>query len=414
MDQPTLNEILLSASLRHQISLRRYTKAQIKKILAMAERADADLAKALRQHLVELSGKPLDLKGRRMQAVLKDIRVMRDQMIIAMSKETKDALRKLAEIEHEHERKLMVEILPVEFSVATVSLERLHAAVFDQPFASGKVLDQWFETLKTADQAKLVETIQLGLVQGQTVDQMVRTVVGTKKNNYADGILAITRRNAEAVVRTGINHASNAAREQIWTANESVIFALKWTATLDGRTSAVCRARDGAVVAVGNNVLPKDAKVLEPPGARPPAHPNCRSVMVAVLSAEGIADGIGDRPFVTDLRTRKQREVDFRADAKASVGEAAWKELTAAERNALIKDIKSSWAETYVGTVPADVTYSKWLKKQSQSFQEDILGVKKAQLFRSGKLELDEFVDITGKELTLDQLKALHPEAFGV
>lgn len=413
MEQKTLNDLLFDATLRHQVSLRRYTKAQVKKILAMLEKADADLAQKLRKHLIEIAGKPIDLKGRRMQAIIKDIHVMRDEISIQLEKQTVEDLRKLAEVESTHEHKLLVELLPVEFSVASVTAEAVFAAVVDRPFAQGKTLSQWFETLRTYDQTKLIETIQLGLVQGQTVDDMVRTVVGTKKNNYADGILAITRRNAEAVVRTGINHVSNAAREQIWQANDSLIFALRWTSTLDGRTSAICRSRDGALAPVGNNVLPKDAKVLEPSGARPPAHPNCRSVIIAVLSADGIADSLGDRPFVSDTRTRKQREIDFRAEAKTAMGDK-WKTMSVADRNDVIKSIKRDWTAKNVGQVPSVTTYDKWLRNQSKQFQEDVLGVKKAQLYRSGKLKLDEFVDHSGRELTLDELAKLHPEAFGV
>lgn len=412
MEQKTLNELLFDATLRHQVSLRRYTKAQVKKILAMLEKADADLAQKLRKHLLELAGKPIDLKGRRMQAIIKDIHVMRDEISLKIEKQTVEDLRALADVESTHEQKLLIELLPVEFSVATVSAEALYAAVIDRPFAQGKTLSQWFETLRTYDQTKLIETIQLGLVQGQTVDDMVRTVVGTKKNNYADGILAITRRNAEAVVRTGINHVSNAAREQIWQANDSLIYALRWTSTLDGRTSAICRSRDGALVPVGNNTLPADAKVLEPSGARPPAHPNCRSVIIAVLSADGIADSLGDRPFVSDTRTRKQREIDFRAEAQTAMGDK-WKTMSAADRNDVIKSIKRDWTAKNVGQVPSVTTYDKWLRTQSKQFQEDVLGVKKAQLYRSGKLKLDEFVDHSGRELTLDELAKLHPEAFG-
>src|SRR5690606_30137879 len=53
----------------------------------------------------------------------------------------------------------------------------------------------------------------------------------------------------------------------------------------------------------------------------------------------------------------------------------------------------------------ADVSYDEWLREQPIQVQEDVLGIAKAKLFRVGELKLDRFVDYTGKELTLEQLK---------
>lgn len=57
-------------------------------------------------------------------------------------------------------------------------------------------------------------------------------------------------------------------------------------------------------------------------------------------------------------------------------------------------------------------SYSDWLKRQPEAVQNDILGVRKAQLFRSGKLTLDRFTDSAGRVLTLEQLKKRDGAAF--
>ena len=205
-------------------------------------------------------------------------------------------------------------------------------------------------------------------------------------------------------MRTGVNHISNVSREAVWDANSSVITALRWTATLDGRTSAICRGRDGAVAPVGSNPLPAGARKLEPPGARPPAHVNCRSVMIAILYGQGIADILVDRPFVRDTRTRKFREKDFRTETREAIGADGWKALSVQERNAAINNSKRVWAERVTGRVPASQTYDEWLRRQPKEFQDDVLGIKKAGAFRGG-LHLDQFLDANGRELTLTQLK---------
>lgn len=237
-------------------------------------------------------------------------------------------------------------------------------------------------------------------------------VVGTRGNRFSDGILAINRRSAEAVVRTAVNHVSNAAREAFWQENEEVIQAVRWTSTLDGRTSAICRGRDGRFAPVGDDELPSSLPRLKPENARPPAHPNCRSVMVAVVDALAIAEQVPDRPFVRDPRTRRQREIDFRADARSNIGRSAWSRLSEAQRRAEIAKIKRAWARKNIGRVPGTLSYNDWLKRQPVSFQNEVLGITKAKLFRNGDITLDQFLDRRGNELTLEQLALTKPELF--
>ena len=57
-------------------------------------------------------------------------------------------------------------------------------------------------------------------------------------------------------------------------------------------------------------------------------------------------------------------------------------------------------------------TYNGWLKAQSASVQDDILGKTKGRLFRKGELTGDRFVNRAGQEYTLEQLKAKDAEAW--
>jgi len=64
------------------------------------------------------------------------------------------------------------------------------------------------------------------------------------------------------------------------------------------------------------------------------------------------------------------------------------------------------------GQVAGDQTYNEFLRKQDASFQDDVLGVTKARLFRKGELPVDRFVDNKGREYTLDELKRRESEAW--
>lgn len=63
--------------------------------------------------------------------------------------------------------------------------------------------------------------------------------------------------------------------------------------------------------------------------------------------------------------------------------------------------------------VKPEETYSSWLKRQPAKFQDDVLGKERAELFRSGKLEIRQFVDSKFRPLSLAELGAkfnLDPE----
>jgi hypothetical protein len=63
------------------------------------------------------------------------------------------------------------------------------------------------------------------------------------------------------------------------------------------------------------------------------------------------------------------------------------------------------------GQVPEAETYQTWLKKKSAAFQDEILGPTRGKLFREG-LSLDRFVDQSGKEYTLKQLRSKDSTMF--
>lgn len=302
------------------------------------------------------------------------------------------AVPRLAETAQE--LKVLEAATPVKVRFTQVELDQLRAIVLSRPF-QGRLLKDWYKGLEAADQRRLRQAIQLGMAEGESVDQIVRRIVGTRKKRYADGGLAISRRDAQAVVRTAVNHVSNKAREQVWEANSDITPALIWVATLDGRTTPICRARDGRGAPVGGNELPPNLLPLTPPGARPPAHFNCRSTMAAYIDGVGL---VGQRPFVVGTRTPKRREIDFRAEARRT--------------GRPIQDIRAAWAAKHIGRVPARTTYQEFLFRQTASFQDEVLGPTRGKLFRTGGLKVYEFVDRGGNQLTLAELADARPGAF--
>lgn len=394
------NQDIFDAQLRHEIAVRRFTAREVRQALEILDRANKDLRAQLAVRLVE--GETTTTL--RFKEMLKDIRVLRKELFKKLRQTNRKSMVDLAKMEQKFTKQIVELNLPVQLDLNTVSAGQLNALVKTKPFAGGansaRTLQKWWKGLEAADATRITESLQLGVVQGESIQQIASRV---------NGVVGLTRANAEAVVRTAVNHTVNTSREAFFNANSDIVSALRWTATLDGRTSAICRARDGHFAPLSGNPEGKvPSPLLDPPGARPPAHPSCRSLMTTVLSPEGIADIMPPKPFVRDARTRKFRERDFRKEARLNVGAKKWKRMSVSQRNGLIKKNRLSWAQKNIGQVPGKTNYDQWLRRQPAKFQNEVLGIGKGKMFRKG-LKLDQFVDRKGKEFTLDELSEQFP-----
>jgi SPP1 gp7 family putative phage head morphogenesis protein len=380
---PTWNQELYDRTVRNLIYLRRYSAGEARRVEKQLAKAEKDLVARLGAKLAPLAGAAYPntkLAKKRLQVMLKEVRELRAQTWARIREDQTAVLKTLAKDEARREAGSIRDSAPIVFDVVSPPLGRAAAAALAKPF-QGQLLSGWFDQLEAGDRRRVESAIVLGITEGEEVGAIVRRLRAEL------GPLAVARRDAAGIVRTAVNHVSEAAREEVWKANSDIIDGLRWTSVLDGRTSAVCRARDGKVYPVGE-------------GPRPPAHFSCRSVMVAVISGVG---AVGTRATVTDTRTGERRQTDFKAEAR---------------RTGLpLAEVRSRWAKENVGSVPAEETYDGFLRRQSAAFQNRVLGNAKGKLFRDGGLTADRFVDRAGNELTLDQLRAKEPaawrEAFG-
>jgi len=366
----TANQDLFDLTLQRQIAVRQYSQDVLGDILHHLTMVDQDLVK-------KLTGSLTDFQKSRLNSLLKEVIDLRTAIWKELQDTTKLDLTTLAKIEAQWEGQALEKVIPIEYTTASLDLDKIAAVAVAKPF-QGATMSQWFSDLAAKDTAAITRAITLGVTEGQTTDEMIRTIRGTAKAKYADGLLAVSRRHAETIVRTATNHVSNQARNQVWEANSDIIRGKRWTATLDGRTSVICASRDGHVAPMGDKPLAPGEQLLSPPDAQPPAHPNCRSLLVAVLDGLGM---IGDRPTVTDTRTREKREVDFRKIAKAE-GKS-------------IQQVRKEWADANVGSAPAATTYEQWLRTQPAAFQDKVLGATRGGLFRKGT-PIGDFVTSTG------------------
>lgn len=58
------------------------------------------------------------------------------------------------------------------------------------------------------------------------------------------------------------------------------------------------------------------------------------------------------------------------------------------------------------GEVAQDLTFDDFLKGKPKGFADEMLGKGRAELWRSGKITLNQLLDQRGNPLTLEQIKA--------
>lgn len=386
------NSELQDIQIRHAVYLERLKARAAREMLTILAESEERLNETMGARLASFGDISLRTARKadreRLEKLIEAAAEIRRTAYVEIEESIVDQMIGLAKYEVEFQAGAVESVVPVAINLNAPNAAQIRAALFSRPFA-GKLLRDAVRDLRAADRRALDSAIRMGFLEGSSTDDIIRRVRGTRANHFKDGILRTSRNHAEALTRTALNHAANAARDEMWEANADIITGLRWIATLDGRTTAVCRARDGQIF------KPKS-------GPRPPAHWNCRSTMSPILDGVAI---VGNRPRVIDTRTRRRREIDFRQEAKAEAGKS-WAGMSEKDRRSLIAAKRNAWADEAIGRVPAATTYEDWLRRQGKGFQDEVLGKTKAQLFRDGGAKLTDFVDKSGRELTLQELRA--------
>lgn len=151
---------------------------------------------------------------------------------------------------------------------------------------------------------------------------------------------------AEYIARTAVSNVVHQAKEEVFKKNKDIIRKVQLVATLDDRTSLECISIDGNVYDVGV-------------GPRPPIHFNCRTTAVPLTPS--------------------------------------WQEFG-------VKDPPAATRASMNGAVPSKINYRQWLKTQPKAVQVKVLGKKRAELYRTGRVRINKFVGKDLKPLTLKQL----------
>ncbi len=205
---------------------------------------------------------------------------------------------------------------------------------------NGNTVKKSFLGIAQAEAKRLNQVVRSGLLSGETTTDIVKELVGNLRKDQKGSLSQLLAQGGAAtksannqvmtIVRTTVNQVTNTASQTVYKANPDVTEEYRYVATLDSRTSPVCRDLDGQIFKYNQ-------------GPVPPQHFGCRSTTVAVVNYKKY--GFTPPP----------------AGKRASVG----------------------------GPVPANTTYGKWLygerakgsKFKAGKEQIAALGEQKAKYF---------------------------------
>lgn len=391
----TGNEEFRDAMVRHQIALMRLSGSINQRIVQILDATEVDLRLRIERTLERLvaAGSADFSKAStltRLNALQAQIYELREGAVREMLDEWTNQLRALTVAESGVVSANTINAAPVILDIITPSPALLRALVTNSPF-QGQVLKAWAQQILDADVQRIMNEIRIGMVQGQSMTEIARRIVGTASLNGEDGTTQITRNQATSITRTAVMHFANAAREEFFAANSDIFEEEAFVATLDSRTTVECASLDGKRFKVGE-------------GPKPPLHWNCRSLRVAFIRAPLI----GTRPMKPV--TEKMLLDEFTEQEGID---------PVKKRDALPRGMKGRFDEfarkrvrELVGQVPASTTFSAFLKSQSSVFQDEYLGKTRGILFRKGGLDLERFVNPKGEKWTLQQLMLREADAF--
>ena len=363
---PSINDLIADQALSHAVDLQQYSNSVVKRIMAVLNRSDARLFEELTKALERLD--PASFTVERLESLLYSVRAVNREAYAQAGQELTAELRSFVEYEAAYQRSALVSVLPVQVSVAAVSAEQIYSAALARPF-QGLLLRGVLDDMEAGKAKKIRQTIAQGFTESKTTDQIIRELRGTKARGYADGLMEGPRRDIEAVTRTALGHMAGFTQDRFIEANVDLVKAVVWNATLDLRTTPICRIRDG------KGYTPDSHKPIGhalPWGQGPGrAHWRCRSHQIVVVKS--FSDLGIDIP-----------EIVVKGKTRASLD----------------------------GQLPAATNYADWLKKQSASRQTEVLGPTRAKLMRDGNLPLEAMYSQRGVYKTLEQIKASDAAAF--
>ncbi len=275
----TTNESLIDASIDHQIDLQHYANGVVREEVGELNSDDNELFALLLAALLALSPSATPSQ---IDAAIGPALLVNDRIYGDVARDLASRMEALAQEEAEYQLAL------------TQSAQDQRAAPLDTTRTITDMLAVPIIGLTIVDTirglaAKRAEAIrraaQAGFVNGQTADEIVRSLRGTRSAGFTDGLFNTSRHHLETTIRTALSHAVSYTVAAFRELNPNIIRAVVWLSVLDTHTSTWCIARAGKryTVDAAHRPIGHSYDWGAGPGRY---HYNCRSTSAPLLAGE--------------------------------------------------------------------------------------------------------------------------------
>ena len=257
-----------------------------------------------------------------------------------------EELKDIAQAEVNYTQKAYNSVIGIDL-FKNIPPEGAMSAILNTSLIEGATIHEWLKDLENSQAFDVERAVKLGMTLGETNAQLANRLKST---------MELSMRNAQKIVRTATSAVANKARMDFYSANDEVLKGYQSLTVLDGKTSDLCISYSGSKYDINFKPI-GNSKPYRPT----PRHFRCRSTHIPILKT--------------------------------------WRELGIDE-----DELPTGTQSSDAGYLPQDYTFNDFLKTKTKEYQNDVLGVGKAQLWRDGKITLSQLVNQQGRSLSLKEL----------
>lgn len=246
------------------------------------------------------------------------------------------------------------------FNSISLTANQMKQLVTEQTLG-GKVLADWIGSALLPDIDNIKSEIAAGYIRGEgyakIVSRLENALLISKGSQKA--------RDLETIVKTYIQSMNVKAQQDVYEANKEVVKQVEWTAIMENGSTKTGRGTCPRCIALdGQRWGTTDY-------SRPscPLHARCRCMLIPV--------------------TKTWKDLGFDVE-----------EMEDAYQPWTIRGAKGSILD-YGHT---DMSYGQWWHTRDKAFQDNAVGVRRADLIREGKLAIPDMVDSKGDLIPLKSL----------
>ncbi len=347
-----VDQALHDAIISYQLDLRRLEAGTRVDVLRLLTQMQRELVSVIAN-----SGKLTEYTKVQKQTLLRQVRTVITDYYSKAEGHLADVANELAVTQAQHMGVMLETTLAVAATGAALPTDTALSRLAGGSLIEGGPVADWWGRLATDTTFKVGNAIRQGIAQGETNSQIIARVTGTPG---AVGAMDAARHNVAALVQTTTQTVANDARMAVFDSNQDIIEGLVWFSAMDGHVCPRCIALSGRKWRNTEDHEPIGHSV---PFRNPPIHWNDRCVLLPVT------------------KSFKDLGVD-------------------------IPEVPDGQRASRYGPVGSRAVFGDFLSRRSTQQQDEQLGAGRAQLWRDGKITLNQLIDGKGRELTLAQLKA--------